>query len=165
MFFRCIIFVENNGHLYVHCNQTSRLLAVSSVFSKVRYCAVPSCQLRSEISFSRTYNNPNLISYIYCTALVMLASFTVCVSTWLRNCKRTETIICSVQNFLRGNTGSETDFLRLFSHFLRRQLHSNVLAAKDKEITWNTQGYSLCPLSARLWRLRHHKSTLVQEAT
>ena len=43
-----------------------------SVSSIVRKCAVPRGHLRGETSFSRTRNIPNVISCIYCTALVML---------------------------------------------------------------------------------------------
>jgi len=38
---------------------------VTSVSTKVRKCAELPEHLRSEISFLRTYNNPNFISYIY----------------------------------------------------------------------------------------------------
>jgi len=77
-----------------------------SVPSTMRNCAIPRDNLRSEISFSRTCNIPNLISYIYNRALVAfvtLETFHFCVSTtWLSKCMRTKTNICLVQNFLEG---------------------------------------------------------------
>jgi len=52
---------------------------VTSLPSKVRKCAELPEHLRSEISFLRTCNIPNLISCIYRIAL--WKRFTVCVST------------------------------------------------------------------------------------
>ena len=46
----------------------------SSVPSKVRNCAEPPDHLRSEISFSRTCNIPNLISCLYRIELLPLVT-------------------------------------------------------------------------------------------
>ena len=60
-----------------------------SVPSVVHKYAVPTDHLCSEISFSRTSNSSDLISYIYCIASVTLKRFTAYVFTWLRNCMHT----------------------------------------------------------------------------
>ena len=104
---------------------------VTSVPSGVRNCAEPAEHLRSETSFLRTCNIQNLISYIYCIALSK--RFTGCVSTWLWNCMRTETNICSMQNVLTG-TLLVTDFTNLCKNidkwnkveYMRQQLSINL---------------------------------------
>jgi len=53
------------------------------------------------------------ILYIYVYRSAILERFCGCVSAWLRNRMRTKTNICSVQNFLRGNTG-HTPFAEIF---------------------------------------------------
>ena len=55
----------------------------SSVPSTVRKCAVPTYHLCSEISFSRTSNSPDLISYIYRIASVTLYCLYVYMVTQL----------------------------------------------------------------------------------
>jgi len=54
-----------------------------SVPSTVRKCVVPTDHLCSEISFSRTSNSPDLISYIYRIASVMLYCLYVYMVTQL----------------------------------------------------------------------------------
>ena len=80
------------GSLSLLSNRADSL--VTSVSPQVRNCGEPPDRLRSEISFLRTCNIPNLISHIHRIALPK--RFTGCVSTWLWNCMRTEANICSM---------------------------------------------------------------------
>jgi len=90
------------GSLSLLSNRADSL--VTSVPSKVRNCAEPPDRLRSEISFLRTCNIPNLISHIHRIALPK--RFTGCVSTWLHGCE----IACTLKQtfaqckiFLQGH--------------------------------------------------------------
>ena len=80
------------GSLSLLSNRADSL--VTSVSPQVCNCGEPPDRLRSEISFLRTCNIPNLISHIHRIALPK--RFTGCVSTWLWNCMRTEANICSM---------------------------------------------------------------------
>jgi len=74
---------------------------VSSVPSYVRERAAAPDDLRSEISFSRTGNITNLISQLYCIALVTLNW--LCVYMIAKLHAHQNKYLLSV-NFLRGNT-------------------------------------------------------------
>ena len=74
---------------------------MTSVPSEVHKCAGPAVHLRSEVSFLRTCNIPNLISYTNRTAL--LKRFTDCVSTWFWIACALKQTFAKYKIFLQGH--------------------------------------------------------------
>ena len=87
--------------------RSSRINNLPINLAERQQCSLWGAQLRSEISFSRTCNIPNYIMFISHSPLDAWNASLVVRLHDLRSCMRTSTNICSVHNFLRGNTERE----------------------------------------------------------